>query len=171
MKPDRWRQIENLYHAALELKADERARFFDEACAGDETLRSEIESLLAYEGRAEGFIESPAIELAASLLAEDQTDSAAGKKLGPYEVLSLLAAGGMGEVYLAEDARLDRKVALKLLPNEFTQDQERLKRFEREARAASALNHPNILTIYDIGRADDIQYIATARFRRRTKPE
>ena len=161
MKPERWEQIEKLYHTALETDASQRSAFLDQACAGDDELRREVESLLAYVTRAQDFIESPAIELAATMLAKDQAGSAIGLKAGPYQILSLLGAGGMGEVYLAEDARLDRKVALKLLPKELTEDLERVRRFEQEARAVSALNHPNILTIYDIGQVEDIRYIAT----------
>jgi TolB-like protein/Tfp pilus assembly protein PilF len=161
LKPERWEQIEKLYHTALEKEAGLRSLFLDEACAGDDSLRREVESLLAYENRAEKFIESPAIELAATMLAKEQAESPIGLKAGPFEILSLLGAGGMGEVYLAEDTRLGRKVALKLLPKDLTQDLERVRRFEQEARAVSALNHPNILTIYDIGRVEDIRYIAT----------
>ena len=161
LTPERWEQIEKLYHTALEKEAGLRSAFLDEACAGDDSLRREVESLLAYANRAENFIESPAIEMAATMLAKEQAGSAIGMKAGPFEILSLLGAGGMGEVYLAEDTRLGRKVALKLLPKELTQDGERVRRFEQEARTVSALNHPNILTIYDIGRVEDIRYLAT----------
>jgi serine/threonine protein kinase len=161
LSPERWEQIEKLYHTALEKEPGLRSAFLDEACAGDDSLRREVESLLAYAHRAENFIESPAIEMAATMLAEEQAGAAIGMKAGPFEILSLLGAGGMGEVYLAEDTRLGRKVALKLLPKELTQDLERVRRFEQEARAVSALNHPNILTIYDIGRVEDVRYIAT----------
>src|SRR5262249_33662683 len=103
------------------------------------------------ESQAEGFIETPALAMAAGLLAQEPAQSAVGRRIGPYQALSLLGAGGMGEVYLAEDSRLGRKVALKLLPARFTQAAERVRRFKREARAASALNHPNIITIHEIG--------------------
>lgn len=161
MKPERWEQIERVYTTALETEASQRSAFLDHACAGDDALRREVESLLAYVTRAQEFIESPAIEMAATMPAQELAGSAVGQKAGPYEILSLLGAGGMGEVYLAEDTRLGRKVALKLLPKGLTQDLERVRRFEQEARAVSALNHPNILTIYDIGQVDDIRYIAT----------
>src|SRR5213593_3891756 len=95
------------------------------------------------------------------MLAEDKSLPLVGKQIGHYQVLSLLGAGGMGEVYLAEDTRLRRRVALKLLPSEFTHDPERIRRFEREARAASALNHPNIVTIYEVGQSDGVYFIAT----------
>jgi len=161
LKPERWGQIERVYTTALETEASQRSAFLDHACAGDDALRREVESLLAYVTRAQEFIESPAIEMAATMPAQELAGSAVGQKAGPYEILSLLGAGGMGEVYLAEDTRLGRKVALKLLPKGLTQDLERVRRFEQEARAVSALNHPNILTIYDIGQVDDIRYIAT----------
>src|SRR5713226_5508618 len=161
MKPERWQQIDKLYHSALECEASHRAAFLDQACAGDEALRREVESLLAYHTRAENFIESPALEIAATMLANEQAQSAVGRTIGCYQVTSLLGSGGMGEVYVAEDTRLGRKVALKLLPKEFTQDPQRVRRFEQESRAASALNHPNIITIFDIGQADDARYIAT----------
>jgi eukaryotic-like serine/threonine-protein kinase len=161
MTSDRWEQVEKLYHAALEVESSQRVVFLDRACAGDGDLRREVESLLAYRTRAENFIESPAIEMAAGMLAKDQHYSSVGRTIGSYQVISLLGAGAMGEVYLAQDGRLGRKIALKLLPKEFTNDQDRVRRFEREARAASALNHPNILTIYDIGQADGTHYIAT----------
>src|SRR5262249_22177920 len=108
----------------------------------------------------EKFIEEPAIAVAANAAARENVTSV-GRQIGPYRVLSLIGAGGMGEVYLAEDTRLHRRVALKLLPSEFTYDQERIRRFEREARAASALNHPNIVTIYEIGQIDGTYFIAT----------
>src|SRR2546425_9110448 len=161
MTRERWKEIERLYQAALEREPDDRAIFLEEACAGDEALRREVESLLAYKTRAENFIESPALEAAAEMLADEQAVSAVGQRIGPYQVLSLIGAGGMGEVYLARDSRLGRKVALKLLPKEFTKDEGRLHRFKQEARAASALSHPNIVTIYEIGEADGQHFIAT----------
>jgi serine/threonine protein kinase len=161
MKPEHWRQIEQLYHAALERAEAERSAFLDEACAGDEALRREVESLLAFDKQAEQFIEAPPDDVATSMLTEEQARSMVGRTLGAYQVLSLLGAGGMGEVYLARDMRLGRKVAIKLLPTEFTQDRERVWRFKQEARAASALNHPNILTIFEIGQAGGWHFIAT----------
>ena len=120
-----------------------------------------MEALPKAHEQAGSFIERPALETAPKEMSEQRTPSWIGQQIGGYKVLSLLGTGGMGEVYLAEDRRLGRKVALKLLPAQFTQDQERLRRFEREARAASALNHPNILTIYEVGKADGTTFIAT----------
>ncbi len=165
MSIDRQQQIKELYNAALEHAEGERASFLAEACAGDEELRRELESLLGYQARAEGFIETPLPKLAAELLAAEMAGSILGRRIGHYQALSRIGAGGMGEVYLAEDTRLGRKVALKLLPAKFTSDPARVRRFEREARAASALNHPNIITIHEIGQASTefgaVHFIAT----------
>src|SRR5262245_25405381 len=161
MESERWQQIESLYYAALECDATQRAAFLTEACADDEELRREVESLLAVHEHAEGFMAAPALEVAARVIAEEQGQTMSGRKINHYQVLSLLGAGGMGEVYLAEDTRLGRKVALKLLPQKFTQDRERVLRFQQEARAASAFNHPNILTIYEIGEFEGRHFIAT----------
>jgi len=161
MTPERHEQIASLYHLALDRPPNERAAFLEAACAHDAQLREEVESLLALEDQAKTFIESPAIEVAAGLLMEDTPHLPAGSTIGFYKVLSAIGAGGMGEVYLAEDTRLGRKIALKLLPVRFTQDPERLRWFEKEAQAASSLNHPNIITIHDIGQVEGHQFIAT----------
>jgi serine/threonine protein kinase len=165
MKADRWRQVEKLYDDALDLPAAERAKFAQEACAGDEDLQRELLSLLAAEQKVGDFMESPALDIAARAVAHNgdsvKQSSFIGRELGPYKIEKLLGVGGMGEVYLAHDAKLARKVALKILPPQFTSDPERIKRFERESRAVSALNHPNLITIYDIGVSERVHYIAT----------
>src|SRR5687768_14543533 len=162
MQAKRWQEIDRLFDAVLEREPAERASFLAEACADDDELRREVESLLVAHDRAAKFIEAPAMEVAAKAAAvKGNVFPVLGREIGPYRVVSLLGTGGMGEVYLAEDSRLGRRVALKLLPPEFTHDAERIRRFEREARAASALNHPNIVTIYEIGQSDGAYFIAT----------
>src|SRR5205814_1265640 len=161
MKADRWKQVNDLFQSAVERASEERASFLDEACHGDEGLRREVESLLTSDGRAENFIELPAFEVAPELLTNDRPGALVGKVIGHYRIESLIGAGGMGEVYLARDERLGRKAALKLLPDSLTTDETQLSRFKNEARSASALNHPNILTVYEIGTEGNRQFIAT----------
>jgi serine/threonine protein kinase len=161
MTPAEWQQVNELFHAALEREPAHRSLFLDEACSGDTALRSEIEALIQSHEKQGQFIDAPAYELAADLIVKQPTGIASGQALGAYRILSTLGRGGMGEVYLAEDVRLGRKVALKFLPASYNTDTDRLRRFEREARAASALNHPHILTIYEVGSFDGRQFIAT----------
>jgi eukaryotic-like serine/threonine-protein kinase len=161
VSPERHQKAGHLYHAALEVEPGSRAAFLDGACGGDEELRREAELLLRAHDKGGNYFAEPTLEIAAGLVAERQSLSLAGKSLSHYRVLSLIGAGGMGEVYLAEDMRLGRRLALKLLPASVTNDAERVRRFEQEARAASALNHPNILTIYEIGEVDGCHFIAT----------
>src|SRR5712691_8569671 len=161
MTPERWEQVGKLYQAALPLQPDERETFLGDACGDDTAMRREVESLLAAEDGAGSFLAAGAMKDAAKMLVEDKSLSLDGKELGHYHILSQLGSGGMGEVYLAEDTRLKRKVALKLLPAELTANQDRLRRFEQEAQAASALNHPNIITIHEIGQVDGLNFIVT----------
>ena len=123
-------------------------------------MRREVESLLTSHERAENFIEVPAFEVAPELVTNDKAGALVGKLIGHYRIESLIGVGGMGEVYLARDERLGRKAALKLLPDNLTIDEAQLSRFKNEARSASALNHPNILTVYEIGAEGDRQFIA-----------
>jgi serine/threonine protein kinase/Tol biopolymer transport system component len=160
MDRQRWVRIDEVFQATLEMAAEERAVYLDRACAGDADLRARVERLLALDRQTLSLIERPVSDLAPDVIALEP-ELRAGERLGEYEVLGLLGAGGMGEVYLARDARLGRKVALKLLPADFASSAERLGRFRTEARAASALNHPNIVTVYEVGSSDDRQYIAT----------
>ncbi len=153
MTPEHWEQVALLHRAALQHEEGQRAAFLDNACAGDEDLRCEVESLLAYEGKAENFMEVPALDVVVKQLAERQALNMvqrSGTKLGPYEIRSPLGAGGMGEVYRARDSKLNRDVALKILPSMFTDDAERMARFGREAQVLASLNHPNIGSIYGL---------------------
>jgi serine/threonine protein kinase/Tol biopolymer transport system component len=165
MKPEFWLEIDRIFHSALECEPDERAGFLKEACAGNESLRTEVEALLAANDGAGRFLERPAMEIEARGLAADQGSAEAkivpGETVSHYRIIVPLGVGGMGEVYLAEDISLGRKIALKLLPADFTRDTDRVRRFQQEARAASALNHPNIITIYEIGHVADRHFIAT----------
>jgi serine/threonine protein kinase len=154
MTPERWQQVKIVLYDALQLPPQRRPEFLDEACSSDNSLRKEVESILSLgdnEARS-SFLES----------AQYRVMLPAGTRLKDYEVQALLGVGGMGEVYRAHDPRLGRDVAIKVLPSAFASDPDRLRRFEQEARAAAALNHPNILAIFDIGTADEgIPYVVS----------
>ncbi len=159
MTPQRFERVREIYHAALDRPSDQRAVFLEQVCSDDVGLRQEVQSLLAAQAQAGTFM---ATAPGAALDTQPAGPGGApltGRVLGSYEILSPLGAGGMGEVYLARDQRLERSVAIKLLPNSYRLDSDRVRRFEREARAASALNHPNIITIYDIGTCDAGRYM------------
>jgi serine/threonine-protein kinase len=154
---EQWQLVKELFEAALERDDEDRAAFLAEVCPEDIEVRTEVESLLAAHARDSGFMNHPA----GNLLADRNPILLTGQHLGNYEVLSTLGKGGMGQVYLALDTRLGRKVALKLLPFSNTRDPNHVQRLEQEARTASALNHPNIVTIHEIGEADSIHFMAT----------
>lgn len=161
MKPDRWQRIDELFQAALSQSPEKRQSFLAKACGGDDELFREVGSLIAHHGKSAMSWERLPSEFAAGMTGAPQTVVAAGRRIGPYQILSLIGAGGMGEVYLAEDTTLGRRVALKLLPARYTRHPDRVLRFEMEARAASALNHPNIVTIHQIGKIDGTHFIVT----------
>jgi len=155
VKDNRWQEVERIYHLTLEREASERSTFLVQACAGDETLRREVESLLSYERHAENFIEAPALEVAARIMADEHAPIRAGDRFNQYRIVSMLGVGGMGEVYLAEDTSLRRNVALKFLSAVLTKDNAHLRRFEVEARAVAALSHPNVCIIHEVIQTED----------------
>ncbi|HEV2884302.1 MAG TPA: protein kinase, partial [Pyrinomonadaceae bacterium] len=168
MTPQRWQLIDRIFKSAIERTGAERAAFLVEACDNDE-LRAEVESLISAHEQTGAFLDAPAYEVAGAQFVDDATKiplderslTLSGKRLSRYQVVSHLGSGGMAEVYLAEDPQLKRQVALKLLPAALTQNKERLRRFEQEALAASSLNHPNIITIHEIGKAEGLNFIVT----------
>ena len=155
---DNWPRVKDVFAGARALPADRRPAYLADACGGDDALREEVESLLASDQRANSFLEAPAV--VRSDAPRDQARSVVeGQRLGVYQVQTLLGAGGMGEVYRARDTKLERDVAVKVLPHAFTSDPERLARFEREARMLAALNHPNIDAIYGFEEAEGIRFL------------
>jgi serine/threonine protein kinase len=155
-----WGQIKEIYDRALDLYGEEREDFLAEACAADPALHAEVDSLLRAHEQAGSFLHEPLCELGAKSTTACQGEGLVGQALGHYQLVGLLGRGGMGEVYSAQDTRLNRMVALKILPAGVATDQDRMRRFIREAKAASALKHPNVATIYDIGNHDGTSFIA-----------
>jgi len=167
MKPDRWKQIDDLLDLALTKAPEQREAFLTDVCAGDEDLRRELDSLLAHHELSGTFLEAPPMDVAADLFPEEHGFNE-GRLIGNYQVISMIGSGGMGEVYLAKDRRLNRTVALKVLAASVASDPAYRRRFEDEARLASNLNHPNIVTIYGVGDEGDLTYIAMEFVRGRT---
>src|SRR5438445_3387311 len=161
MTPAGLQTSREIFPAALDCEPDQLNAFLDETCAGDEVLHANVEALLASHRQAGNFIETPVVSLAASIVENGRADLLIGQTIGHYKISQLIGSGGMGEVYLATDITAGRKAALKLLPMRFTGDAERLKRFQQEAHAVVALNHPNILTVYEIGEDHSTNYIAS----------
>src|SRR5947208_10296771 len=161
MTPARFQTIEEIYRAALDQEPDQIGAFLDTACEGDELLRRKVEALVAFHQRVGSFIETSAVGLATRIIENGQADLLVGRTIGHYKLSKRIGTGGMGDVYLATDITAGRKAALKLLPERFTSDAERLKRFQQEARALVGLNHPNILTVYEIGEDHSTHYIAS----------
>jgi serine/threonine-protein kinase len=159
---DHWRQIEALFYEAQDLAPEARPAFLDEKCAHDPALRKEVESLLASAEQSADFLRQPVVEAAHRMMNDERREKMSpGARLGRYRIISQIGAGGMGEIYLAEDTNLRRKVALKMIAPQLTLDERGLRRFEHEAHAASALNHPNILTIYEFAQADGMRFIVS----------
>lgn len=154
-----WERIQSLFLEALELSPEERAPFLDTACAGDAELRLEVETLISHDGASEHRIVEALEGTAQSLFESQSVTIEVGTRIGDYEIQKLIGSGGMGEVYQARDVRLARDVAIKVLPPFLMNDPDRLRRFEQEARAAAALNHPNIVAVYQMGVYEGAPYL------------
>ncbi|MBA4184813.1 MAG: serine/threonine protein kinase, partial [Acidobacteria bacterium] len=171
MIPDQWQKAKNLFDAAMKRPPDERLRFLDENFDGDEAVRREVASLLANAEDAAGFLEHPAVGEVAKAVVGSREKLRVSQSLSHYKIIKLLGAGGMGEVYLANDKKLDRQVAVKILNEKFAKHESNLQRFIQEAKAASALNHPNILVIHEIGESEDAHYIVSEFIKGKTLRE
>src|SRR5580698_6440950 len=168
MEPERWSNVERIYHDAQQREAGERSAFLDQVCARDPGLRVEVESLLQYAEGSASPLDRPAVEAVARALAAQLSGDDKGQRelpvdglIGQYRIVAKIGAGGMGEVYRARDFRLGRDVAIKVLPSLFSADSDRLRRFEQEARAAAALNHPNILAVFQMGTHEGAPYLVS----------
>src|SRR6266576_4076421 len=168
MTPAQLQTVEEIFHAALDQEPDRVAAFLDTACEGDEILRRKVEALLASHERGGSFIETLVAGIATKIIQDGKPDLLVGQTIGHYKISERIGTGGMGDVYLAIDMTAGRKAALKLLPERFTGDAERLKRFQQEAHAVVGLNHPNILTVYEIGEDHSTHYIASELIERET---
>ena len=171
MADDNWQKVREIFDSALRRPLELRQKYISEACGGDKILLAEVESLLSSHDSAESFMETPAVAKVAEVIEAETKYLETGKCFGHYEIIKQIGAGGMGEVYLAKDKKLDRQVAVKILNEKFSRDESNLERFIREAKAASALNHPNILVIHEIGEADDAHFIVSEFIKGKTLRE
>ena len=171
MADEKWQKVREIFNSAVRRQPAERRRFVRQACGDDKTLLAEVESLLMSLESAGSFMETPAVAKVADAIEAETKKLEAGKCFGHYEIVEQIGAGGMGEIYLAEDKKLDRKVAVKILNEKFSSDESNLNRFVREAKAASALNHPNILVIHEIGETDDAHFIVSEFIKGKTLRE
>ncbi len=171
MADENWQKVRKVFDSALRRKPEERRKFVIEICGGDKLLLAEVESLLLSLDSAEDFMETPAVAKVADVIEAETKKLETGKCFGHYEIVRQIGAGGMGEVYLARDKKLNRQVAVKILNEKFSRDESNLRRFISEAKAASALNHPNILVIHEIGEADDAHYIVSEFIKGKTLRE
>jgi hypothetical protein len=177
MDPEQWQRVERLYHAALGREEGQRAGFLKEACAGDEALHREVESLLSYQKQAGGFIEASALEALArkkmgkpqSPRADDAGRTLVGRTIAHYRVLEKIGAGGMGEVYRARDEELERDVAIKVLPESALADKSNRKRLRKEAEALSKLGHPNIEILFELNSEDNLEFLVVPCPKRRSR--
>lgn len=163
--PDQWKEISDLYHAALELPESARAAYL-QTCIASDNVRREVASLLAHENKGEALLRSPALEVAGRMMAKENhsdsprsSTSMIGKTVSHYRIVAKIGQGGMGEVYQAKDLTLGRDVAIKVLPEEFARDTDRVARFQREAKLLASLNHPNIAAIYGLETSDTINFL------------
>jgi serine/threonine protein kinase len=161
MTPERLKKVEEIYHAVLEISPSTRKQFLQSSCGDDLDLRKEVESLLSFEKTFASIIDSSPQSLVEEVFSEEKHSILLGTTINQYKILSLLGEGGMGAVFLAQDTKLERKVAIKFLANKLSKDSNRLNRFFQEAKAASALNHPNIITVYEIGDVENKPFIVS----------
>ncbi len=161
MTPERLKKVEEIYHAVLEISPPKREQFLADSCGADVELRREVESLLSFENDFDSLIDSSPKSLVREIFSEKATPNLIGTQINQYKIISLLGEGGMGAVYLARDTKLERKVAIKFLSDKLSKDTNRPSRFFQEAKSASALNHPNIITVYEIGEVDSKPFIVT----------
>ncbi|MEO6051539.1 MAG: protein kinase [Pyrinomonadaceae bacterium] len=171
MADEKWQKVREIFDSALRRQPEERQRFVNEACGGDKSVLAEVESLLSSHSNSDSFLETPAVANVADAFEPATQTLEKGKRFGHYEIIRQIGSGGMGEVYLAKDKKLDRQVAVKILNEKFSREESSLQRFISEAKAASSLNHPNILVIYEIGEEDEVHYIVSEFIKGKTLRE